>query len=343
MKRIGVGIVGNGMATRVFHAPYIRAVPVLDLRAVVSRRAGVPPPLPGVPLVGDIEDLLRDPAIDLVVIATPGASHAELARRVLESGRHVVVEKPFALDLAQARAMIDCAAARGRIIAAFHNRRWDSDFLAVRAAIEAGAIGPVVHFESRFDRFRPQPRDRWREQAGPGSGVWYDLGPHLVDQALVLFGAPVQVSADLAVLRPGGQADDWAHVTLHYPDKRVIVQASMCVAAGSPRFIAHGLAGTLIKPGADAQEGQSIAGMVPGSADWGIDPDPLQRWDGQGHEYLTGAPRGGQQTFYAMMADACLGIGAPPNTPGEILMVQMVIDLAIEAARAGRTLPVKIP
>ncbi|WP_428333310.1 Gfo/Idh/MocA family oxidoreductase [Novosphingobium sp.] len=338
MDRIGVGIVGNGMATRVFHVPYIRATPALDLRAVVSRSNDAPPPAPGVALVGDIAELLADPAIGLVVIATPSGNHVDLARRVLDSGRHVVVEKPFALKPQDARDLVALAETRGRVITAFHNRRWDSDFLAMRAAIEAGVIGPVVHFESRFDRFRPVPRDRWREDGGPGSGIWFDLGPHLVDQALVLFGAPLRVGADLAALRPGSRAPDWAHVTLHYADLRVILHASMCVAGGSPRFVAHGLNGTLIKSGADEQEAQSVAGLSPDAPQWGVDPDPLRHWDEHGREHLTRAPRGCQQTFYAELAQACLGRGAPPNTPEQIVMVQTILDLAIVSARTGQVL-----
>jgi predicted dehydrogenase len=338
-RRIGVGIVGNGRVTRVFHARYIRSVATLDLRAVVSRRADLPPPVPGVPLVDDIETLLSDPAIELVVIATPSATHADLARRVLESGRHVVVEKPFALELPAARALVDLARTRGRIVSVFHNRRWDSDFLAVRAAIESGLIGPVVHFESHFDRFRPAPRDRWREDGSPGSGVWYDLGPHLVDQALLLFGAPVAISADLAALRPGGRATDWAHVTLRYADKRVILHAAMCVAGGSPRFVVHGLAGSLVKPCGDIEEAQAEAGLDPGAPEWGIDPDPLHHWDAQGGEQLIAPPRGCQPRFYTELAQACLGRGPPPTTPDQILLVQRVLDLAIDAARTGLTLP----
>ena len=201
--------------------------------------------------------------------------------------------------------------ARGLIITAFHNRRWDSDFLGMRAAIEAGTIGQVVHFESRFDRFRPALRDRWREDGGPGSGIWYDLGPHLVDQALVLFGTPLRVGADLAVLRPGGQAHDFAHVTLYYAHARVILQASMVVAGGSPRFIAHGLTGSLIKSGADVQEAQSVAGLTPDAADWGRDPDPLRHIDGEGREHRIAVPHGHQPTFYADLAQGMPGARGP--------------------------------
>lgn len=336
MERIGVGIVGNGMATRVFHAPYIGAISTLDLRAVVSRRGDVPPPVPGVPLVDDIAVLLADPAIDLVVIATPNATHAEFAARALQAGKHVVVEKPFALDLAQARRLTDLAHERGRVLAVFHNRRWDSDFLTVRAAIEAGLIGPVVHFESHFDRFRPVPRDRWREDGGAGSGIWFDLGPHLIDQVLLLFGAPAAVSADLAALRPGGRGDDWAHVTLHYADKRVILHAGMCVAGGSPRFVVHGLAGSLVKQHSDRQEAQSIARLTPSDAEWGHDPDPLRHWDAQGQERAIAAQRGYQPRFYAEMAEACFGRGEPPTAVAQILQVQAVLDAALLASQTGQ-------
>jgi len=240
--------------------------------------------------------------------------------------------------LAASGARCGRARARGLIITALHRRRWDSDFLGMRAAIEAGTIGQVVHFESRFDRFRPAPRDRWREDGAPGSGIWYDLGPHLVDQALVLFGAPLRVSADLAILRPGGQAHDWAHVTLHYAHARVIVQASMCVAGGLPRFIAHGLTGSLIKPGADVQEAQSVAGLTPAAVNWGLDPDPIRHIDAHGREHLIAAPRGHQPTFYADLASACLGRSAPPNTPDQILMVQTILDAAMMSARTGMTM-----
>ncbi len=340
MTKIGVGIIGNGMATRVFHAPYIATVPTLTLRKVVSRRAEMPPPAPGVMLVGDVASVLDDPAIDLVVIATPSATHATLAQQALEAGKHVVLEKPFALNLAEAQALVNLAAARGRLLTAFHNRRWDSDFLTMRAALATGLIGDVVHFASHFDRFRPALRDRWREDGGAGSGVWYDLGPHLIDQALLLFGQPVAVDADIAALRPGGQADDFAHVTLHYPDKRVTLHASMCVAGGSSRFIAHGLQGSLVKIAADPQEAQSIAGIRPDAPEWGVDLDPLRHWDGDGVVREMTAQRGCQQQFYALLADACHDVGPAPTLPREILAVQAILDLARSASECGQRLAV---
>lgn len=335
MSGIGIGIVGNGMATRVFHAPYIAATPALRLAAVVARQPEAVVP-EGAARCGDIADLLGDPQIAAIVIATPSQTHASLAAQALEAGKHVVVEKPLALSLAQARDLVGLARRCNRLLVAFHNRRWDSDFLAVRDALEQGRIGRVVHFESHFDRFRPQVRDRWRENAGAGSGVWFDLGPHLVDQALVLFGMPEAVSADIAALRDGAETDDWAHVVLRYPDKRVVLHAGMCVAGGSPRFIVHGTEGTLIKQRLDVQEAQSVAGLRPGDPGWGVDADPLRLVDGDGVETLALTPVGAQQHFYAALAAAIRGEGPPPNTGAELVAVHAVIEAAQVSAREGR-------
>jgi len=336
VNRIGVGIIGNGMATRVFHAPYIQACEQLELRAIVDRKAGAVSPVDGVGIVSGVDALLADPAIGLVVVATPSGTHAALARQVLEAGRHVVVEKPFTLDLASARDLAALARERGLTLSVFHNRRWDTDFLAVRAAIEEGLVGRVVHFESHFDRFRPHVRERWREDGSPGSGVWYDLGPHLVDQALALFGRPEAVSADIAALREGSGSPDFAHVVLRYPGMRVILHAGMCVAGGEPRFRVHGTGGTLIKQELDPQEAQSVAGLRPGDAAWGLDPDPLVHHDGEGGVQTIPAPRGSQERFYAMMAQACLGAGPAPAGLDEILAVQEVIEAALVSADEGR-------
>ncbi len=335
MSAIGVGIVGNGMATRVFHAPYVAATPGLDLRAVVARQPDAMIPQ-GAVRHGDMAELLADPAIAVVVIATPSDTHAALAAQALAAGRHVVVEKPLALSLAEARDLVGLAQARRRLLVAFHNRRWDSDFLAVKDAIAKGCIGRVVHFESHFDRFRPQVRDRWRENAGAGAGVWFDLGPHLVDQALVLFGMPQGVSADIASLRDGASADDWAHVVLRYPQRRVVLHAGMCVAGGSARFVAHGTDGSLVKQRLDFQETQSVAGLKPGDPGWGVDPDPLRLIDGEGAETLLPAPAGAQHHFYAALVAAIRGEGPPPNTPDELLGVHAVIEAAQISAREGR-------
>lgn len=215
---IRAGLIGYGYASKTFHAPLIGGTPGMALTRVSSSEAGkVHADWPGVRVVSAAKDLLNDPDIDLVVIATPNDTHFPLAKAALEAGKHVVVDKPFTVTLSQARELESLAKHCGRVLSVFHNRRWDSDFLTVRALINEGQLGEVCYFESHFDRFRPQVRQRWREQGGPGSGIWYDLGPHLLDQAVVLFGLPVSITVDLAQLRPGAQSTDYFHAVLAYP------------------------------------------------------------------------------------------------------------------------------
>ncbi|RXC68175.1 oxidoreductase, partial [Escherichia coli] len=174
--------------------------------------------------------LFNDPNIDLIVIPTPNDTHFPLAKAALEAGKHVVVDKPFTVTLSQARELDALAKTLGRVLSVFHNRRWDSDFLTLKGLLAEGVLGEVAYFESHFDRFRPQVRDRWREQGGPGSGIWYDLAPHLLDQAITLFGLPVSMTVDLAQLRPGAQSTDYFHAILSYPQRRVILHGTMLAA-----------------------------------------------------------------------------------------------------------------
>ncbi|MGY2047477.1 oxidoreductase [Methylobacterium sp. JK268] len=339
--RIRVGLIGYGYAGKTFHAPLIRAVASLDLRLVGSRDPEkVHADLPGIAVLADPVAVACSDAVDLVVVASPNDSHAPLARAALEAGKHVVVDKPFTLDLAEARALRALAVRRGRLLAVFHNRRWDSDYLTVAAALAAGVIGSVRHFESRLDRFRPVVRDRWREGGGPGSGIWYDLGPHLLDQALQLFGLPDRVSANLARLRPGALADDWAHVVLDYPQLRVVLQASMLVAGGSSRFVVHGEGGSLVKRHPDPQEGQLLAGIVPGSPGWGRDPDALEIHDGSGTVRHSPALDGDQRRFYAEVAGSLLRGEVSDRTTREAVEVMACLEAAATSAREGAAVAV---
>src|SRR5690606_25962087 len=220
------------------------------------------------------EPAFADPQVDLVVVATPNHSHAPLALAALAAGKHVVVDKPFALDAGQAQVMIAAAARNGRMLSVFHNRRWDPDFLALRALVQSGALGEVVELHSHFDRYRPQVPDRWRVREGPGSGLWFDLGPHLVDQVLQLFGPPLSVQADIAAQREGAVVDDFFHVVLRYPRLRAVVHAGALVAAGGLRLAAHGTRGSFIKHGLDPQEAALREGIAPGAQDWGVDGRP---------------------------------------------------------------------
>lgn len=284
--------------------------------------------------VATLDEALADPAIGLVVVATPNALHAPQARAALEAGKAVVIDKPFALDLAEARQVAALAEARGLLLSVFHNRRWDADFLALRSELDSGRLGPIHAFESHFDRHRPQVRDRWRERDEPGGGIWHDLGPHLIDQAVILFGRPLGVTCDLAVLREGGRAADWAHAVLRYADKRIILHADMTSPAPGPRFAVHGAKASWLKSGLDAQEDQLKAGLPVGGPGWGVDPSPAVRVDGAtGARDTVPGPPGDYRAFYDAVA-AALSDGAPnPVPPAQALAVMEVLEAGIESDR----------
>lgn len=335
---VRVGLIGFGYAGRTFHAPLIRATEGIALVAVASSRpSDVHAVLGDVSVTDSVDALVARDDIDLIVVASPNDSHAPLALAALAAGKHVIVEKPFALSLDEARAVVVAAGRAGRLLSVFHNRRWDSDFLSVKAAIASGSVGEVVHLESRFDRFRPNVRDRWRERATPGGGIWYDLGPHLIDQALQLFGLPERVEANLAVLRPGGVAHDWAHAVLEYPDKRVVLQASMLVAGGSPRFVVHGSGGSLVKERGDQQEAQLLAGVLPGATGWGEDDDPLNLYDGQSRHVLP-ASAGDQREFYRAVVAAIREDAPNPVPPAQALATMAVIEAGLRSSDQHRAI-----
>lgn len=332
-----VALIGYGYAGRVFHAPLIRAIPGLSLDFVASRDAGkVHADLPDVEVIGDPLRAATDPRADLVVIATPNDSHAPLARAALQARRNVVVDKPFTLSLADARELAALAEGEGCLLSVFQNRRWDSDFLAMRQALTDDLVGRFTHLESRIERYRPQVRERWREQTGAGGGALWDLGPHLVDQALQLMGMPDTVYANLALQREGALVDDWAHVVLSFGSRRAILQIGMLAAGGTVRFLAHGARGSLVKAQPDPQEAQLLAGLRPGDAGWGVDDDPLRVMDGS-MERVLAAPRGDQSRYYAAVRDALLGYGSNPVPPAQAIAVMAVLEAAFRSAHERRT------
>ncbi len=345
---LNVALIGYGYVGKTFHAPLVAATPGLTLHTVVSSDAAkVAADFPDARVVAELDMALADPAIDLVVIATPNALHAPQALAAFAAGKSVVVDKPFALDATQARQMADAAQAAGKLLAVFHNRRWDSDFLTLQRLIAEDALGEVVQYESHFDRFRPQVRDRWRERAGPGSGAWMDLGPHLLDQALVLFGQPLGVSADIGVQRegPSGQigADDYFHVVLRYPTLRAILHGSLLTAASDLRLAVHGTKGSYLKHGLDPQEAQLKAGMTPGAPGWGRDSRHGVLVTVEDDHQIRADVRpeiAGYRTFYAGVREAILH-GAPSPVPVEdALRVMDLLELAQRASDERRELAV---
>ena len=275
--------------------------------------------------------------IDAVVIATPNDSHHPLARAALLAGKAVVIDKPFTVTLAEAQDLVALAEARGALLSVFHNRRWDSDFLGIKQVIEQGSLGKIKHLESHIDRFRPEVRVRWREQNVPGSGLWFDLGPHLIDQTLQLFGLPQSVQGNIATLRDGAEINDWAHVVLNYPEHKVILHCSMLVAGGTSRFTVHGDKGSVVKARIDQQEAQLLSGVIPGSGAWGEDSDSMVLYGADGAQQTIATPKGDQRQYYISVRDALLGKIANPVHPVEALAVMAVLEAAVTSSETGST------
>jgi predicted dehydrogenase len=349
---IQVGLIGYGNAGRIFHAPLISGVPGLHLTSVCSSKAqDVLAQWPLVAVVATPQEVFSNPAIALVVIATGNESHYPLAREALLAGKHVVVDKPCTVTLAQTEDLLQLAKAQGRVLTVFQNRRWDSDFLALQQLIGSGVLGRIVHFESHFDRYRPVVPDRWREQDLPGSGLWFDLGAHLVDQSLQLFGAPDDICLDLACQREGAQVNDYFHAQLRYPTRhpglRVLLHGSALVPLVGPRFVVHGTQGSFVKYGLDVQEDALKAGGRPqwgAESDWGRDPQmgsvTLQTDAGAVVTHAPNVP-GNYLGFYAQLC-ACLSgqDDQPAVNPGQVYQAMQLLTLGEKSALQGQALPV---
>ena len=335
-----VALIGFGFVGKTFHAPLIQSVPGLQLALVSSRdRERVHQDLPEARVLADPEQAATDPEVDLVVIASPNDTHVPLATAALNAGKHVVVDKPFTITLAEARSLAKLAKQKQRLLSVFHNRRWDSEFLGAQAIVREGRLGQIVHFESHFDRFRPEVQNRWREVPTPGAGVWYDLGPHLIDQTLQLFGLPERVSAKLVKQRPDSQTDDWFHVLLDYGRLQAILHGSVLVAGGVPRMIIHGTAGSWVKYGLDVQEEQLKRGVVPGSRGWGEDPRPGLFYSGSGNDAVElPLPRGDQRQYYFAIRDALRNEASNPVTAEQAIAVMALLEAAIRSSNEGRAL-----
>jgi predicted dehydrogenase len=344
---IDVGVVGYGLAGRCFHAPVIHAVSGLRLAAILQRSgSSAASAYPETRIVRSLEELLSIETIRLIVIATPNESHFFYAKQCLEAGRDVVVDKPFTTTLEEARQLVALAERRGRLLTVYQNRRWDGDFLTVRQILASGELGRLIQFESYYDRFRPNPRlDAWREKPGPGSGVFFDLGPHLIDQALCLFGPPEFVEADIRIERDSGVTDDAFDLLLHYPKgMRASLHATMLAATPRPHYILRGACGSFVKEALDPQEALLRAGRAPGGSDWGADAE--ENWgtltlsDGTTTTKRTiPTVRGDYRGFYENVRDAILGSASLTVTPQQAIHVMRILELARESSRTRSTLP----
>jgi predicted dehydrogenase len=345
MRSLRVALIGYGYAGATFHAPLISAVEGLHLCKIASSDPQkVHHDWPGIDVMPTPDALFGAPDVDLVVLATPNATHFPLARAALSAGKHVVVDKPFVLTSGEAEELMALAEEKSRLLSVFHNRRWDNDFLTVKQLMNAGILGEIHTYEARFDRYRPEVRKRWREQDLPGSGSLYDLGSHLIDQALQLFGLPRSIFAVTRIQRPGGRAVDYFHLVLDYPAVQAILHSGALVRQGGPRFQIHGSKGSFLKSGMDPQEGALKLARRPGDPSWGRDPEELYgevSW-GTAEQAVTEKMEtvpGAYQAFYEGIYSAITAGTAPPVSALEARHVIRVIECALQSSREKSVIP----
>jgi scyllo-inositol 2-dehydrogenase (NADP+) len=343
---VRVGLVGFGLAGQAFHAPIIRAVSGLELACILERHGSLAQQkYPDVRIARSLEDLLADEQIQLCVIATPNASHFDLAQRCLLAGRDVVIDKPITTNSQDAVQLVELAEKKGRVLTVYQNRRFDGDFLTVQNLLASDALGRVVAYESHFDRYRPAIKENaWRERPESGSGILYDLGPHLFDQAMVLFGAPLAINADVFSEREASEVDDAFNVSFEYAQMRAILRASVMTVAPGPRFVIHGTKASFVKYGLDPQEAQLRRGEPPGGPHWGEDPESdwgtllLPNGDSFVAEQIP-TEAGDYRKFYANVRDA-IAEGKPLAVPPRDAFRNVrAVELVQQSSRERRTIP----
>jgi predicted dehydrogenase len=372
---IGVAVIGFGLAGQVFHAPFVSAVPGLKLEAIVQRKGDeAGKAYPSARIVRSVEEALKDAAVQLVVVGTPNETHFALAKQALLAGKHVVIDKPFATTSAEAKELKELAEKQGVVLAPFHNRRWDGDFLTVRRLLAEDAVGRLVTYESHFDRFRPLPRENtWKEGANAANGLLMDLGPHLVDQALALFGVPAGITASVRKDRDKTDIEDAFDITLEYPGflgqgfsgkgfsgqgsaghgLRAHCRSSMLACDAAPRFLLHGTKGSFKKYGLDPQEGALVGGAkVPrmGEGEWLAEPEsqwgtltvaPVLADPGTLTRTKVKTELGDYRGYYANVRDAINGVAKLAVTSEDGYRTVRLLEMARESSVERRTLPVE--
>ena len=271
MHQLQVGLVGFGIAGKVMHAPFISTNPGFNLTHVLERHKNDSQEIyPHVQVVRSIEELISIPSLDLIVITTPNDTHFDYTKMALEAGKHVVLEKPFTITSDDAKKLIEISQKAGRVLSVFQNRRYVCDFRTIKKILAEKLLGDVVNFEAHYDRYRPEAKpNAWREKNTPGSGIFYDLGSHLIDQALYLFGLPKTVTADLRMQRPHARINDYFDIRLDYGKIAVRLKSGMLVREPGPRYMINGFKGSFIKSGEDPQEEKLKAGLFPNIPHWG--------------------------------------------------------------------------
>ena len=345
---IRVGVAGYGMAAKVMHLPFITTMKEYKLVSVLERhQSESKEKYPYVNVVRTIDELVADPTLDLIVITTPNDTHFSYAQKSLAAGKHVALEKPFTNTSEEAKQLIDISKQYNRVLSVFHNRRYVADFLTMKKILKEKLLGDVVEYEGHFDRYRPALRpNSWREDDKAGSGILYDLGSHLIDQALYLFGIPKTITADIRLQRPNSRIDDYFDLALDYGFTKAILKSGMLVREPGPRYMIHGTLGSFLKYGEDPQEALLKEGVLPNTPHWGEEPE--EQW-GLLHTEIDGkiikekypsVP--GSFGFYYANLYKTIALGEPLQEKAEhgFNAIRM-IELAIESSKKKCTLECK--
>ncbi|ERJ13093.1 Gfo/Idh/MocA family oxidoreductase [Haloplasma contractile] len=345
---LNTAIIGFGLSGRVFHAPFISELDEFKLSKILTRNEGsknyIAKHYEGTEVVKDLELILNDQTIDLVIITTPNKLHYSFAKQALKSGKHVLIEKPFTVTTDEADDLIRLSKEYNRILTVFQNRRYDSDFKTVKHIIEQGLLGKLVEYEVHFDRFRNHLKpNAWKEKDEPGAGILYDLGPHLIDQALVLFGEPQKIFADVRKQRSCSDVDDYFEIILYYDRLKVTLKAGMLVKESLPKYILLGENGSFVKYGMDIQERDLRDGKVPkNSTNWGQEPVSIH---GTINTELNGLAVRGKVTslagdyrdYFKDVYNAINKNCEPYVTPLQARTTIKIIELAIKSSEEGKT------
>jgi predicted dehydrogenase len=335
-RTIRAGVVGFGHGGSIFHAPFLHAIDGLELAAILQRHGDTAAhAYPGVAVARSMPELLAQPDLDLIVISTPPATHFELARQALEANKHVVLDKPFVATSDEARQLIELARARKRVLSVYQNCRWDGDFMTLQQVLASNELGRLVTLESRYDRYRPGPRTKpWQEKTLPGNGVLHDLGAHLVDQALVLFGTPEAIFADTRLDRDLAVVNDAFTIYLFYPRLRVVLSSTLLARTPGPRFVAHGTLGSYVKYGLDPQEQALKDGATLGGPHWGEEPESA--WgklailqDDQPVDRRVPTVPGDYRKYYENVRDAIWGVAPLAVTAEQGWRTIRLLELAL--------------
>jgi scyllo-inositol 2-dehydrogenase (NADP+) len=340
---VRAAILSYGMSGEVFHAPLLSALREFELAVIVQRSSDkAKEHYPHIRVERSVDDVFTDDSIDLVIVNTPNSTHFEFTRRALESGKHVVVEKPFTVTSAEADKLISIASENRRHLTVFQNRRWDSDFLTVQKVLAEGRLGRVVEFEAHYDRFRNYVESNtWKEEVQPGTGILYNLGSHMLDQVRLLFGMPSSVDARVGVQRPGGRVDDFYDIRLQYDGLLAIVKSSYLVKASMPRYIIHGMQGSFVKFGIDPQEQALKEKVSPATPSWGEEPAAMfGKLDTVDGEERVPSLKGDYTAFYRNLYQVIRSNAALKVKPEEARDVIRIIEACYESNRTKRAVQI---